>query len=181
MLAVDGLMEFPFAPLGVAERIEGREALARHLQAPRKLIEFTSTGESCRARDPRPGGVHPRVRRVWPRGRHERALRTALHLGHPRPRRSDCPLQGLLEPASHSAHPEGVGSASVEIVTGPAAGCHWARGPASGTTCPEEPRRNDMDQVSDEGRIKKHARDAGHLRCTDRDGRQHDPSRRRVV
>lgn len=40
MFAEDGVMEFPFAPPGVAKRLEGRPALAAHLASLEGLASF---------------------------------------------------------------------------------------------------------------------------------------------
>ena len=45
MFAIDGVMEFPYAPAGVAETVHGRGALDRHLQGLSGSVEFASMGE----------------------------------------------------------------------------------------------------------------------------------------
>ena len=42
MVAEDVVMEFPYAPPGFAQRLEGREAIAAHLQSLAGRLEFNS-------------------------------------------------------------------------------------------------------------------------------------------
>ena len=44
MFAEDGVMEFPFAPPGMPARLEGRTALAAHLERLRGMIVVASMG-----------------------------------------------------------------------------------------------------------------------------------------
>ena len=44
MFAKNGVMEFPFAPPGMTARLEGREALAAHLQLLTGMIAFGDMG-----------------------------------------------------------------------------------------------------------------------------------------
>ena len=44
MFAEDGVMEFPFAPPGMTARLEGREALAAHLQLLTGMVAFEDMG-----------------------------------------------------------------------------------------------------------------------------------------
>lgn len=45
MMAEDGVMEFPYAPPGFALRIDGRQAIARHLEQLSELIVFDGMSE----------------------------------------------------------------------------------------------------------------------------------------
>ncbi|MFW2853584.1 nuclear transport factor 2 family protein [Sphingomonas sp. TX0543] len=45
MMADDGVMEFPYAPAGLATRLEGRAAIAGHLEEAGKMIAFDRMGE----------------------------------------------------------------------------------------------------------------------------------------
>jgi uncharacterized protein len=45
MIAEDGVMEFPYAPPGFAQRFEGREAIAAHLQSLAGLLEFNNVAD----------------------------------------------------------------------------------------------------------------------------------------
>jgi ketosteroid isomerase-like protein len=46
MLAAHVVMEFPYAPPGLPLRVEGRDAVARHLQMAAGLIAFDRMGEA---------------------------------------------------------------------------------------------------------------------------------------
>jgi ketosteroid isomerase-like protein len=46
MMAEDGVMEFPYAPAGLPTRLEGRPAIARHLESLSKIIAFDRMGEA---------------------------------------------------------------------------------------------------------------------------------------
>ncbi|PLZ01042.1 hypothetical protein CY652_18200 [Burkholderia sp. WAC0059] len=48
MFAEDGVMEFPYAPPGVPQRVEGRQALAAHLEFLASVIEFGSVSDVAR-------------------------------------------------------------------------------------------------------------------------------------
>jgi uncharacterized protein len=45
MVAEDGVIEFPYAPPGFAQRLKGREAIAAHLQALAERLEFNSVAD----------------------------------------------------------------------------------------------------------------------------------------
>lgn len=45
MMAEDGVMEFPYAPAGLPTRLEGRIAIADHLEETGKMIAFDRMGE----------------------------------------------------------------------------------------------------------------------------------------
>lgn len=45
MMAEDGVMEFPYAPAGLPTRLEGRAAIASHLEEAGKMIAFDRMGE----------------------------------------------------------------------------------------------------------------------------------------
>ena len=45
MVADDGVMEFPYSPPGLPTRLDGRAAVARHLQALGDMIAFDRMGE----------------------------------------------------------------------------------------------------------------------------------------
>ena len=45
MVAVDGVVEFPFAPPGFSSRLEGRDALVAHLTAVGGRVEFDNISE----------------------------------------------------------------------------------------------------------------------------------------
>lgn len=45
MMAEDGVMEFPYAPAGLPTRLEGRAAIASHLEEAGRMIAFDRMGE----------------------------------------------------------------------------------------------------------------------------------------
>lgn len=45
MMADDGVMEFPYAPPGLTTRLEGKAAIARHLDSLGEMIAFDGMGE----------------------------------------------------------------------------------------------------------------------------------------
>lgn len=82
MFAIDSVMECQFVPPGVAMRVEGRNALARHLIAVGELIEFTSMGEPIMRATGDPEGFSPEFE-GFGRGHHKRPLRPALCFASP--------------------------------------------------------------------------------------------------
>jgi ketosteroid isomerase-like protein len=46
MMAEDGVMEFPYSPGGLPTRLEGREAIATHLDGLSRIIAFDRMGEA---------------------------------------------------------------------------------------------------------------------------------------
>lgn len=52
MVADDGVMEFPYSPAGFPARLEGRAAIARHLEGLGDIIAFDRMGEPI---------VHPSI------------------------------------------------------------------------------------------------------------------------
>lgn len=54
MVAADVVMEFPFAPPGMVRRLDGRDAIAQHLEGLSGLIAFDGMGEAVvhRSTDP---------------------------------------------------------------------------------------------------------------------------------
>jgi uncharacterized protein len=56
MFAQDGVMEFPFAPPGVPQRVEGRPALAAHLEYFASLVDFTGVSAVHATETAEPGG-----------------------------------------------------------------------------------------------------------------------------
>ncbi|WP_374650956.1 nuclear transport factor 2 family protein, partial [Rhizorhabdus sp.] len=45
MMAENGVMEFPYAPIGLPARLDGRAAIARHLENVGGMIAFDRMGE----------------------------------------------------------------------------------------------------------------------------------------
>jgi ketosteroid isomerase-like protein len=46
MMAEDGVMEFPYSPGGLPTRLEGRAAIATHLEGLSRIIAFDRMGEA---------------------------------------------------------------------------------------------------------------------------------------
>lgn len=73
MMAEDGVMEFPYAPAGLPTRLEGRAAIASHLEEAGKMIAFDRMG-ACRSSVDRSRYRRAGVRGLRARHRDRRAL-----------------------------------------------------------------------------------------------------------